>query len=66
MIVLEVDRIADSCGFAVPVYEYRARADSTDRLELARRDPRAWKSTRRRRTARASTGSTGCVGSETG
>ncbi len=23
MIVLEIDRITDSCGFAVPVYEYR-------------------------------------------
>jgi hypothetical protein len=31
VIVLEVDRIADSCGFAVPVYEYRhERTQLTD------------------------------------
>ena len=27
MVILEVDRIADSCGFGVPRYEYREERD---------------------------------------
>ena len=35
VIILEIDRIADSCGFAVPVYEYRH--ERTQLTEYARR-----------------------------
>lgn len=35
VIILEIDRIADSCGFAVPVYEYRH--ERTQLTEHARR-----------------------------
>ena len=39
VIILEVDRIADSCGFGVPVYEYRQ--ERTQLTEYARRKGRA-------------------------
>jgi hypothetical protein len=35
VIILEIDRIADSCGFAVPVYEYRC--ERTQLNDYARR-----------------------------
>ncbi len=38
MVILKVDRIADSCGFAVPVYEYRQQR--TQLTDYARRKGR--------------------------
>ena len=35
VVILEIDRIADSCGFAVPVYEYRH--ERTQLTDYARR-----------------------------
>ena len=61
VIILEVDRITDSCGYAVPVYEYRK--ERTQLTDYARRKvAQAWSSTRPRRTGRASTDSTGWSG----
>ena len=59
VVVVDVERVADSCGFAVPLYEYKGeRSQLVDWAE--KKGPRASASTRPGRTGRASTGCPAC------
>jgi Pyridoxamine 5'-phosphate oxidase len=66
VIVLEIDRIADSCGFAVPVYEYRR--ERTQLTEYARRKGRSgmekYKSEKNRESIDGLEGLAGLAGAE--
>ncbi len=54
IIVVDIDRIADSCGYAVPVMELAEERDVLDRYNARSRLP-SWPPTGSRRTATAST-----------
>ncbi|MDG3003534.1 pyridoxamine 5'-phosphate oxidase family protein [Paludisphaera mucosa] len=57
VIVVEVERIAESCGFAVPLYDYRG--DRTQLLDFARKKgPEGMKAYRREKNARSIDGLT--------
>ena len=57
VVVMDVERISDSCGFAVPLYE--DRGERSQLIDYANnKGRRAWSNTRPGRTGRASTDST--------
>ena len=62
VVVVDVTRIADSCGYAVPLMAFESERDVLTGVARAPRRRRGSRRTRRRRTPRASTGCPRCAG----